>query len=201
MGKEGYHHKNLKEEMITVSIRIIGEEGYDQFSMRKVAKACGVSHAAPYRHFKDKDSLISAIFDQVNERFDRILKSALEKHPNDITDQLREMAFLYIKFFVENPEYMKFLFFSDFNQALQKQTGTPNIVEISRPYQTFIETVERFRAANGENTRQKDREAHLLSLWGLAHGIAVLITQGDFHCQGDPMEVVRKIVWEGNCIP
>lgn len=201
MGKAGYHHKNLKEEMIKNSIRIIGEEGYDQFSMRKVAKACGVSHAAPYRHFKDKDSLITAIFDEVNEKFDRILRSALEKYPDNEKDQLREMAFLYIKFFVENPEYMKFLFFSDFNKAIQEQTGAPNMVEISHPYQTFIETVERFRAANKEKTRHKDREAHLLSLWGLAHGIAVLITQGNFRCAGDPLEVVRKIVWEGDCIP
>jgi AcrR family transcriptional regulator len=201
LGKAGYHHKNLKEEMIKNSIRIIGEEGYGKFSMRKVAGACGVSHAAPYRHFKDKDSLITAIFDQVNEKFDRILKSALEKHPSDTKDQLREMAFLYIKFFVENPEYMKFLFFSDFNKAIQEKTGAPNMVEISRPYHTFISTVERFRAAGGKDIRQIDQEAHILSLWGLAHGIAVLITQGNFRCEGDPLELVREIVWEGNCLP
>ena len=57
MGKSGYHHKNLKEEMIKNGIKIIGEEGYGKFSMRKVAGACGVmrygrpmrvSHGRPF---------------------------------------------------------------------------------------------------------------------------------------------------------
>ena len=184
--------------MIKNGIKIIGEEGYGKFSMRKVAGACGVSHAAPYRHFKDKESLVTAILDQANEKFDRILQAALEKYPDDSKNQLREMAFSYIKFFVENPEYMKLLFCSDMGKAIQSVDGSQNIYEMSRPYKTFISAVERYRTDSGG---MQDQEALILSLWGLAHGIAVLVTQDYVRCKGDCLHLVRKILWEGECIP
>lgn len=201
MGKAGYHHKNLKEEMIANSIKIIGEEGYGKFSMRKVAKACGVSHAAPYRHFADKDSLLAAIFDQMNDKFDRILKSALVKYPDDAKSQLREMAYLYVKFFVENPEYMNFLFFSDLNKTIQPEDGSQNLLLKSQPYQTFIGAVERYRQSGTNGSRLKDQESLILSLWGLAQGISVLITQNYFPCGKDCLSMVYKVLWEGECIP
>ena len=56
-----YHHGNLREALIEAGIRIINESGEDALSLRKVASACDVSHAAPYAHFKDKNELIEAI--------------------------------------------------------------------------------------------------------------------------------------------
>ncbi len=197
MGKSGYHHKNLKAEMIRESIRIIGKEGYGNFSMRKLARACGVSHAAPYRHYKDKESLLTAIFEQLNEKFDRILCNALKKHPDDPEKQLREMAFAYIRFFVENPEYMKFLFFSDLSKTLHSPNDSENMLESSQPYQTFTGAIERYlqSGAKEPDALPADRESLILSLWGLAQGMSVLITQGDFRFKGDILPLVHKIVW------
>lgn len=195
MGKSGYHHKNLKEEMILNSIRIMGSEGYDSFSMRKVAKACGVSHTAPYRHFKNKENLIAAVIEQVNSKFDHFLKEARDKHPDDMKNQLREMAFSYVKFLVENPEYMRFLFFSDFNRkfAEENKESAP-AYRMSQPYQTFIQAVRDYRASLLEQSKNPvDEEELILFIWGLAHGISVLITQNYYQYEGD-LELIRQIM-------
>lgn len=198
MSKLGYHHKNLKEEMILNSIRIMGSEGYDSFSMRKVAKACGVSHTAPYRHFKNKDNLVTAVIDDVNNKFDQFLKDAMNKHPEDIKTQLREMAYAYIKFLVENPEYMRFLFFSDFNRKFKDANAEKlPFYDMSLPYQTFTQAVRNYRLS--ENVQPKSmagEDEMILAIWGLAHGIAVLITQNYFRYSGDCLALIKQIIWD-----
>ena len=54
MKNDSYHHQNLKNEMIEKGIELVNEHGAEQLSLRKVAQACGVSHAAPYSHFPEK---------------------------------------------------------------------------------------------------------------------------------------------------
>ena len=55
---DSYHHGNLREALIDAGIKIINENGEENLSLRKVAAACDVSHAAPYAHFRDKEELI-----------------------------------------------------------------------------------------------------------------------------------------------
>jgi AcrR family transcriptional regulator len=59
--KKNNHHEDLKNELIEKGLKILNKEGYEGFSLRKAARACGVSQTAPYRHFKDKDALVEAI--------------------------------------------------------------------------------------------------------------------------------------------
>ena len=67
--EDKYHHGNLKPALIDAGIRIINKEGEQGLSLRKVAAACGVSHSAPYAHYKDKDELLSAIKSSVTAQF------------------------------------------------------------------------------------------------------------------------------------
>ena len=53
--KKAYHHKDLRNALIEKSIEIVSSEGVQSFSLRKAAAACGVSHAAPYKHFQNKE--------------------------------------------------------------------------------------------------------------------------------------------------
>ncbi len=64
-----YHHKNLRNELIEKGIELVEEYGMQQLSLRKVAQACNVSHAAPYSHFKNKDDLISAMQSYITDQF------------------------------------------------------------------------------------------------------------------------------------
>ena len=59
--KQSYHHKDLRNALIEKGIEIVSKEGIHSFSLRKVAAACGVSHAAPYSHFQNKEELLEAM--------------------------------------------------------------------------------------------------------------------------------------------
>ena len=64
---DSYHHGNLRQALIDAGIKLINENGEENLSLRKVAAACDVSHAAPYAHFKDKEELIDAIKENVTD--------------------------------------------------------------------------------------------------------------------------------------
>ena len=202
--KNNYHHGNLKSELIQKGLKILDKEGYDSFSLRKVAKACLVTPTAPYRHFKNKDELIAAIALEASRKFDDVLQKAVEKFPDDPRKQLREMGCNYVEFFVKNPEYLRLIFLSDIAQKMKFEeivlaNCTSDHDRTGKPFETFYKTVERYKNQyhSKKSTAMTLREL-ILYCWGLVHGIAILISRKDFQYEGDPMEIVRKIMWNEN---
>ena len=108
---DNYHHGNLRQALIDAGVKIINEDGEGKLSLRKVAAACEVSHAAPYAHFKDKEELLAAIKSSVTERFMGELEKAIKKAAN-VEQAILFMGQTYVSFFSNNPDYFKFLFAS-----------------------------------------------------------------------------------------
>lgn len=191
MPKQSYHHEDLKTELIEKGLLILNKEGFEGFSLRKVAQACGVSQTAPYRHFKDKDSLIAAISIKAISEFNMSLESA-ETFEGSPSEQLHEMGISYVHFFVRNPEYLKLLFFSN----IQDYAGKDVCVDISRtagdPFSTFQNAVRRYKESAPNETRSI--EELTLYCWALVHGIAVLIVSGQMPCEGDCLEIADSVI-------
>ena len=103
-----YHHGNLKEELIDKGLEYIDKYGVESLSMRKLAEASGVSSAAPYAHFKNKDAFLDAVQDHITESLTEALKSAYENSGE--REVLIELGKSYVIFFYENPLYYQFLF-------------------------------------------------------------------------------------------
>ena len=61
---ETYHHENLRETLLSAAISLIGEVGPTAFTLREVARRAGVSHNAPYRHFRNREDLLAAVASQ-----------------------------------------------------------------------------------------------------------------------------------------
>jgi AcrR family transcriptional regulator len=197
VSNENYHHENLKAELIKKGLKLLDEEGYENFSLRKVAKACSVSHTAPYRHFNSKDDLILAIAIEAHHKFNQSLEEAVNKYPNDNKSQLKEMGYSYVKFFVENPEYLRLFFLSDFANNIKKMNHE-TFKNGEQPFNTFYKAIERcqLEIQNGEG-ESVDPNALALSCWGLVHGTAILIAKKDFPYDGDYLELVKKMLWSG----
>lgn len=89
--RQTYHHKDLRNALIETGIHLVNTEGVNSFSLRKVAAACGVSHAAPYSHFQNKEELLEAMQLFITDRFSKQLESAVQKN-NNVVEILKDMG-------------------------------------------------------------------------------------------------------------
>ena len=80
--QQAYHHKNLRNALIEAGIELVSKEGINGFSLRKAAAACGVSHAAPYSHFQNKEDLLEAMQLYITEKFSERLESSIQENHN-----------------------------------------------------------------------------------------------------------------------
>lgn len=192
MPEKSYHHGDLKAELIREGLIILDKEGYENFSLRKVAKACNVSQTAPYRHFKDKNELIQAISLEALREFNQCLEKAVEDNPDNPHKQLNEMGVAYIKFFVCNPEYFRLLFLSDYKGKVRVDfRSQAQHMAGESPFYTFHKTVERVHATISESPMELDEMT--LYCWGLVHGISLLISHQDFKTDKDYLTMVQNI--------
>src|SRR5580692_8080055 len=72
----GYHHGNLREALIRAALDLIAQKGPAGFTFADAARSAGVSSAAPYRHFRDRDALISDVARRGFELFEQHLRAA-----------------------------------------------------------------------------------------------------------------------------
>ena len=104
-----YHHGNLKEEFIKAGLEYIDRYGIENLSMRRLADLIGVSSAAPYAHFKNKDAFLDAIQDHITLNLTSALQVA-EKNCQIRRKILLDLGCAYVTFFYKNPLYFQFLF-------------------------------------------------------------------------------------------
>ena len=166
---DSYHHGNLRQALIDAGVKIINENGEENLSLRKVAAACGVSHAAPYAHFKDKDELIEAIKENVTERFMEKLVDAIEGKPT-ADAAIIAMGRAYVTFFSKNPDYYIFLFGKQNITAHLKMNKEykgdyPPFLLLRRMYLLHLEQ-------NGLEKTVEEQEIELIKIWSIVHGMA-----------------------------
>lgn len=110
MDKKSYHHKNLRNDLIEKGIELVNKYGAEQLSLRKVAQACGVSHAAPYSHFANKEELLVAMQNYITEQFTEMLEETICKY-KEAPNFMMEFGKAYASFFIDRPQYYRFLFY------------------------------------------------------------------------------------------
>src|SRR5713101_10130495 len=93
-----YHHGDLRNALIQAGLEMLSEGGAAALDLRKVAREAGVSHAAPYRHFADKQALIAAINEEGFRRLAERIQCALREVSDGAFEQLQAIARVYVQF-------------------------------------------------------------------------------------------------------
>lgn len=191
MERETYHHKDLKQELIKNGLILLNNEGFVGFSLRRVATMCGVSNNAPYKHFKDKDELINAIINEVWTKFHMALLESTEFYIDDPKLQIVGMGKQYVRFMVENPEYLKLTFLSDYASSVLIENGDFCKCEDST-FSIFKECAERyFKSINLEPDLYMIRT---MAMWSMVHGIAILIAKKAIIYNGDYIDLAERMI-------
>jgi AcrR family transcriptional regulator len=102
-----YHHGNLREALLEAAERSLGDGG---LSLRELARDVGVSHAAPRRHFPDKQALLDALAEDGFERLGRELDEAMSAVGGSLRERLGAFARAYVRFATEHSALLELMF-------------------------------------------------------------------------------------------
>lgn len=99
-----------RDQLILAGLKELNQHGIQNFSTRRVAKMCGISCAAPYKHFKDTKEFIAEILNYINELYNKRQKETLMKYAGcDSRTQLLQVSLDYIRFLAEYPEFRRII--------------------------------------------------------------------------------------------
>lgn len=114
-----YHHGNLREALLRAAERALEAGGAQNLSLRELAREVGVSHAAPRRHFADKQALLDALAQAGFEQLGTALQGAIIAAGPDFHARLLGLARAYVAFATEHPALVELMF------ASKHQAGAP----------------------------------------------------------------------------
>ena len=173
METNSYHHGDLKNALIQAGVDILAEEGLGALSLRKVAKQAGVSHAAPYSHFADKQALIAAISTEGFKQLYVQIQEIFESYHDEPRNLLVETAWAYIQFALNEPDRFKLMFSS----VIEKEKDYPDFVEISQQnFQQLVAMVEICQQAG--ILKPGPSELTAVNVWAAVHGLVTLALEG-----------------------
>jgi AcrR family transcriptional regulator len=163
-----YHHGNLRPELLAAAVSLIAEVGPAAFTLREVARRAGVSHNAPYRHFRDKDELLAAVAEQ---GFDRLNTAMLARarRESDPLARLRAAGLGYVEFAMSSPEH----FLVMFDWPLLRERHPDLETAGASAFVTLTNLVEEYRRTATSAPGLSTHQAALVA-WSLVHGIAKL---------------------------
>ena len=178
--------KNMRQLLIEAGIEEINRVGVTDFSVRRVAAACGVSCAAPYKHFKDKREFIAAIIDYVNAQWRERQEQVLSGCGEDLRQQIVEVVANYLDFLMEKPWFRSILMLKDaeFDNLYHKARGQMS----SRSQQLQ----ERFFAESGWDPEVIRRKCHIVR--AILFGTVFLIDTGEISYDAAVLQTVRAAV-------
>ncbi len=162
-----YHHGDLRETLLGAAIDLIAEVGPSGFTLREVARRAGVSHNAPYRHFRDKDALLAAVAAQGFRELTQAMRDAVAPRATAL-DRLRRVGSGYVSFALRRPAHFAVMFDAPAPAALD-----PGLAEAAaQAFGTLVECIEACQRDGALPAGDTLRRA--LVAWSLVHGIAKL---------------------------
>ncbi len=173
-GPRAYHHGNLKEALMQAALDLIAEKGPAGFTFADAARGAGVSAAAPYRHFRDRDELLASVALQGFERFAAMLATAWNGGKPNTRTAFENLGKAYLAFARTEPAYYSAMF-----EAGIPHANNPDLLAAGeRAFAILREASEAIIA----ELPARDRPPVMmmaLHIWALSHGIASLFGRGD----------------------
>ncbi len=170
--KGSYHHGDLRRALLDAGLALIEEQGAQAFTLREAARRAGVSQAAPYRHFADKDALLGAIAEEGFRGLTASMRAevAREGTPAGV---IEPVGMGYLLFAAQNPAHYRVMFGPRTNQdAIPASTHAAG----QESFQVLLDGVDAAQRAG--IMRAGDTMELALYAWSVVHGFALLVIDG-----------------------
>ena len=174
---------DLRHAMIIAGIKEIEAHGLSDFSLRRVASECGVSCAAPYRHFKSKSDLISAIISYINDQWSFLERQIGEVYKNDLYRLIVELCVANIRFWIANPNFRSIMMMDD------RGLDTLQLRERSRISEKLVELI--FEYCRGHRADEYSMNATSLELRSIIYGSTHMLGSGELDNTPETMSLIR----------
>jgi AcrR family transcriptional regulator len=178
----GYHHGNLREALIRAALELIAKNGPAGFTFAEAARQAGVSPAAPYRHFRDRDELMQNVALRGFGEFEAALAKAWDGGRPNALVALDRLGKAYLEFARTQPAYYAAMF-----EAGIAVSGNPPLREAAdRAFEVLRTAAEKICATSAAAGRAPALMV-ALHIWTMAHGVASLFGRADGGQRALPM--------------
>lgn len=159
-----YHHGDLRAACLRAARELLEEKGDAGLSLRAVARRAGVSATAPYRHYADRDALVSAVAAEGYRELAGYLAAA---HPSPATpDELAAVAVAYVRFALDHPALFRVMFAEPCDQDSEERVAATAAIS------------DYLGGLVGDVFPGADVDALSTAVWALVHGLAFLHLDG-----------------------
>jgi AcrR family transcriptional regulator len=196
--RERYHHGDLRRALLDAALELIRTRGLDALSLRAVARAAGVSHAAPYHHFADRRALLAAV---AEEGFHALTAAMLERVravPAPAA-RLQESGVAYVLFAIRHPAHFRVMFSPELAEPLDQPALRGAALASYEVLGASLRLCQEAGLVRGGDPGVLSRAA-----WAQVHGLATLLLDGYFGAEGRDEVVAERmarevtdLLWEG----
>jgi AcrR family transcriptional regulator len=173
-GPRAYHHGDLKEALVRAALALIAEKGPAGFTFADAARWAGVSPAAPYRHFRDRDELIANVARRGFEQFTEVLTKAWDDGKPDLMAAFERLGKSYLDFAKREPSYYSAMF-----EAGVSIDSDPQLRAVSEAAFAVLRGAAEKLVAQMPAKGRPPALMVALHIWSMTHGIASLFARGD----------------------
>ena len=177
---------NVKEQLILAGIEELEERGIQELSLRRVATRCGVSCAAPYKHFKDKQDFILGMIRYINKKWNDIQNAVMSRCDCDMGRKLLDICMEYVRFLVDNPHFHAVIVMLPKNSDAEQQNARHELsAELKKLVHDYCVSL---------HIPEKLERCKLYTVRSLIYGAAMFIDSGQMPYNDDTMTMVRESI-------
>ncbi len=170
-----YHHGDLRRALLDAALEVLSREGAAALTLREVARRAGVTHAAPYRHFTDKQALLAAVAEEGFRMLSAEMAAGAAAHAGDPRGAMEAIGAAYVRFATSHRAHFQVMFGNHVDWTCKHARLEESA---DHAFGILIAQVQASQAAG--LVRAGDPLIAALCAWSMVHGLSELIANGQF---------------------
>ena len=185
-GKTGYHHGGLRNALIDAALKLVIENGAENFSLADACRLAGVTTAAPYRHFRDREEIMAEVAARGFASMSASNSRAARKYEDGSLEAIIAMGQAYLRFAIKQQPLFRLMFGQD-----PKLSSEEVVAEKARDcFGKLIAQIEKYCEINGI---KEDAQILALRMWTFVHGASALLVDEKYALMAPGLDVDKLI--------